>query len=253
MKKWVADLHIHTLLSPCAEIEMTPRHIMMHAAQNGVNLVAITDHNVSGNVFAAVRAGQNYGVVVWPGVEVETKEGGHMVVLFDSIKKLSAFQVILDANMTGLLNDAKKFGGQFVVDEFDEFVREEERMLLTSSELDVDATIAYATELGGVCMAAHIDRPAYSLLSYLGFINAESGFCAVEISRNRLQEVKERLLAPIVGNLPYVTNSDAHTIDDFLTGPKNHIYMPEPTIKEFKLALAGAQGRWLEAGCKIDL
>lgn len=253
MQRWVADLHVHTLLSPCAAIEMTPRHIMMHAAQNGVDLVAVTDHNVSGNVAAALRAGQQYGVTVWPGIEVETKEGGHVVTLFDSLKKLNMFQEIVDKNMLPLKNNAEKFGGQFVVDEEDEFVREEERLLLASIELDVDAVIAHVAEFGGVCIAAHVDRPAYSLLSYLGFILGDSGFCAVEISRNSLSELTEKKISRLVGNLPYVTNSDAHSIDEFLTGPKTHICMQEPTIKEFRLALQNTDGRYVEAGHKINI
>ncbi len=251
MDRWVADLHVHTLLSPCAEIEMTPRHIVMQAAANGVNLVAITDHNVCGNVLPAIRVGQELGVVVWAGVEVETMEGGHVVVLFDSLKKLLKFQEVLDKNMPDMQNNAEKFGGQFIVDENDEFIKEETRMLLASVKLDVDALIALADSLGGVCIAAHVDKPAYSLLSYLGFIQADSGFVAVEISRNSLKELTEKKMAKLLGNLPYITNSDAHMINDFLTGPKNYIYMKQPTIEEFKLALKGLDGRKIEAGKKI--
>ena len=56
MKTLLADFHIHTLLSPCAEIEMTPHHIVLRAAQYGVDAVAITDHNASANAAAAVKA-----------------------------------------------------------------------------------------------------------------------------------------------------------------------------------------------------
>ena len=252
MRKWVADLHVHTLLSPCAAVEMTPRNIVMNAAQNGINLIAVTDHNVSGNVMAALRAGAHYDVKVWPGIEVETKEGGHVVALFDSLAKLCAFQNIIDDNMLPVKNDIDKFGRQFIVDEEDNFVTEEERLLLTSIELDVHRIVLHVEQLGGVCIAAHIDRPAYSLLSYLGFIPASSGLAAVEISRNSLRELTEKKLACRVGNLPYVTNSDSHSIEAFLTGPKNHIYMKEATIKEFKLALLGREGRFIKAGQQIN-
>ena len=45
------------------------------------------------------------------------------------------------------------------------------------------------------------------------------------------------------GNLPYVTNSDAHRMLEFLEGPKNKITIEEATISELKLALAGKDGR----------
>ena len=253
MIKWVADLHIHTLLSPCAEIEMTPRHIVRRAAENGVNLLAITDHNVSAHVLTAIKLGQEYDVVVWPGIEVECREGAHIVVLFDSVKKIHVFQKVIDAGMPDLKNNAEKFGGQFVVDEHDEFVREEERLLLAPIGLAADEVVKAANEAGGLCVAAHIDRPAHSLLSYLGFISPDDGFAAVEISLNLASELAERKFAALVGNLPYLTNSDAHRMDDFLTGPKNHIYMQEATLKEFRLALSGCEGRWLEAGKRLGL
>lgn len=45
MKTVIGDFHVHTLLSPCAEIEMTPHHIVMQAAEYGIQLLAVTDHN----------------------------------------------------------------------------------------------------------------------------------------------------------------------------------------------------------------
>ena len=68
MKKWLADLHVHTLLSPCAEIEMTPHHIVMKAAESGVNLLAITDHNASANIVALRSKG-----FAWHGSTVQRR------------------------------------------------------------------------------------------------------------------------------------------------------------------------------------
>ncbi len=248
MADWLADLHIHSLLSPCADIEMTPHHIVRRAGESGVNLLAITDHNVSANVLPAVNKGQEYGVVVWPGVEVECQEGAHIVVLFDGMRKLNSFQQLIDKNMSGLQNNPEKFGGQFVVDENDDFVREEERLLLAPVNLSASQVVTAVDDIGGICVAAHIDRPSYSLLTYLGFLPPDAGFAAAEISRHSLKELTEKKLSPLISNLPYLTNSDAHTMEEFLSGPKNLLVMEEPTIKEFKLALMCSGGRRIEAG-----
>lgn len=40
-----ADLHIHTTLSPCGDIEMSPRNIVKKALERGLGIIAITDHN----------------------------------------------------------------------------------------------------------------------------------------------------------------------------------------------------------------
>ena len=150
MKTLLADFHIHTLLSPCAEIEMTPHHIVMRAAQYGVDAVAITDHNASANAAAAVEAAKSYGVKVFPGMEVECREEAHIVVLFDTLEQLAAWQKIVDANMSGLKNNAERFGAQFIVDDDDNFIAEEERMLLGPLKLPAAEVIQKVNAMGGM-------------------------------------------------------------------------------------------------------
>lgn len=252
MKTLMGDFHIHTLLSPCAEIEMTPHHIVMQAAKYGVELLAVTDHNASANAVAAVQAGERYGVRVFPGMEVECREEAHVIVLFDNLKQLRRWQKIVDFSMSGLKNNPERFGAQFVVDDDDNFVEEEERMLLGPLQLSVQEVVRKVSEIGGLCIAAHIDRPAYSLLMQLGFIPDDIGLEAVEISRNSLTELVQLRLKSLSGNLPYVTNSDAHRMLEFLEGPKNKITIEEATIAELKMALAGNAGRSWHPGYFID-
>ena len=96
---------------------MTPHHIVMRAAEFGIDAIAITDHNASANVVAALQAGERYGVKVFPGMEVECLEEAHIVVLFDKMKQLVAWQKLVDSKMNGLPNDTNRFGPQFVVDD----------------------------------------------------------------------------------------------------------------------------------------
>lgn len=252
MRSILADFHIHTLLSPCAEIEMTPHHIVMRAAEFGIGAIAITDHNASANALAAVKAGERYGVKVFPGMEVECLEEAHIVVLFDTLKQLNAWQQLVDGKMNGLRNNAEKFGGQFVVDDDDNFVREEERLLLAPLELTAAEVVRETERLGGMCIAAHIDRPSYSIVGQLGFIEPGFGFAAAEISaagwRNGMQSRMQRL----AGYLPFVTSSDAHNIMDFVQGPKNIVTVEDLTIAELKLALNHSSGRSWKAGCFAD-
>ena len=146
MQTVLADLHVHTLLSPCAEVEMTPHHIVMRAAEYGIGAVAITDHNASANVLAALEAAQRYGVKVFPGMEVESSEEAHIVALFDTLEQLQSWQLLVDEHMNGMLNDVERFGAQYVVDAEDEFVREEQRLLhaplsLTAAQIVQQASL----------------------------------------------------------------------------------------------------------------
>lgn len=251
MKEWLADFHVHTLLSPCAEIEMTPHHIVMRAAEAGVNMLAVTDHNASANVEAALLCAERYGIKVFPGMEVECKEEAHILTLFDDLAALEKWQCVVDGAMSGMQNRPERFGAQFVVDDDDNFVREEERMLLGPLKLSAEEVITTVNALGGLCIAAHVDKSAYSLLAQLGFLPSDMGLAAAEISRNRLRELEERKLQFLLGGLPYVTDSDAHMMDDFLSGPKNKLRLAEPTIAELKKAFAGEDGRQCLPGCSL--
>lgn len=252
MKTLLADFHIHTLLSPCAEIEMTPHHIVMRAAQYGVDAVAITDHNASANAAAAVEAAKSYGVKVFPGMEVECREEAHIVVLFDTLEQLAAWQKIVDANMSGLKNNAERFGAQFIVDDDDNFIAEEERMLLGPLKLPAAEVIQKVNAMGGMAIAAHVDRPSYSLLMQLGFLPSDMGLAAAEISHAGIRELKEQKLKLALGGLNYVTDSDAHMMDSFINGPKNLITVKSLTVAELKLALAAEDGRSWQPGCFLE-
>lgn len=231
---------------------MTPHHIVMRAAEFGIGAVAITDHNASANALAAVKAGERYGVKVFPGMEVECLEEAHIVVLFDTLKQLNAWQQLVDGKMNGLLNNAEKFGGQFVVDDDDNFIREEERLLLAPLRMTAAEVVREAERLGGISIAAHIDRPSYSIVGQLGFIEPDFGFAAAEISAAGWRASKQSKLQRVAGYLPFVTDSDAHNIMDFVQGPKNLITVEELTVAELKLALTNSSGRSWKAGCYAD-
>ena len=70
---------------------MTPQNIVAHAVEKGLDIIAITDHNACDNVSAALVAAQGTDLVVLPGMEVETQEEAHFVVLFAKMRQLKAF------------------------------------------------------------------------------------------------------------------------------------------------------------------
>jgi 3',5'-nucleoside bisphosphate phosphatase len=242
MQRFVADLHVHSLLSPCAEVEMTPRNIIWHATSNGIDIVAITDHNSCDNVRAALEAAEGTSVTVLPGMEVESKEEAHFIVLFDKMRQLVAWEQTVAAHMSGRLNDANRFGAQLVVDAEDNFIRYKEEMLLTSLTLSAQDVAEQVNALGGICIASHVDRNVYSILSQLGFIPPDIPLAALEISRRMTrQDFTARM--PSLARWPLVTSSDAHTIEDFISGPKTIFLLEQPTVSEIRQALAGLDSR----------
>lgn len=242
MRCYVADLHIHTLLSPCASVEMTPRNIIETAVKYGVDIIAITDHNACDNVSSVIEAAEGTSVAVLPGMEVETREEVHIVVLFDNIEQLKTWEVFVQNHMLGLLNDESSFGGQFIVDAKDEFVGIKPEMLLASLTCGIEEVTAEVSAIGGICIASHVDRPVYSILSQLGFIPSDAVLSAMEVSR-RLTVAQAIERFKTVSNIPVITSSDAHTISDFISGPKTVFYMEKPTLPEIKQALLNKNNR----------
>ena len=55
MQSFFADLHIHTVLSPCGDLLMIPQNIIDKAIEVGLDMIAITDHNSAKNVETTVE------------------------------------------------------------------------------------------------------------------------------------------------------------------------------------------------------
>lgn len=236
-----AELHVHTLLSPCAGVEMIPPLIVEEALGLGINLLAITDHNASANVSAVMAAAQNTPLSVLPGMELQTREEVHLLCLFDNPDQLAAWQKTVDALLPDMPNNIGFFGEQFVVDAQGEFIRREERLLLTSANISLEHAAEQVSALGGLAIPAHIDRKTNGLIEVLGLI--PPGFEALEISRHISPQAARAKYAQI-GDTPLLQSGDAHFLDGFLgaTG----LTLAAPTIAEIRLAFKGLDGRSLK-------
>lgn len=240
MRKYIADLHVHTLLSPCAEVEMTPRLIVMYAAALGINIIAITDHNASGNVKAAIEAASQHDITIIPGMELQTREEIHVLCLFPTLEALEDWQKIVDAKLPDLKNKETLFGAQFVVDAQDELVRIEDRLLLVSTDISIEDAVAQVGQCGGICIAAHVDKSAFSVISQLGFIPPGLTFAALEVSKYTSHQ--NGLMLSGTQTYPMIVSSDAHRLDD-LAGPKTWFYLENPTFSEIIKAFKGEDER----------
>src|SRR5512133_1166802 len=100
-----AELHVHTVLSPCAGVEMIPPVIVERALERGIHCIAITDHNASANAAAVRQAARGSGLHVLPGMELQTREEVHLLCLFDEIDQIEAWQAIVDESIPLLPNN----------------------------------------------------------------------------------------------------------------------------------------------------
>jgi len=235
-----AELHTHTVLSPCAELEMLPPLIVMEALQRGIKLLAITDHNASSNIEAVQNAAKGSGLTVLPGMELQTREEVHVLCLFDTLDQTRAFQKIVDASLPNLENNPDFFGDQLIVDENGDFLARETRLLVTSTSLSINEAWEQVSALQGLMIPAHVDRPANGLLPLLGFVPPETPFKALEISVN-VKPADAASRFPQTQGFTLVQGGDAHWLESI--AGVNQFIIQSPTISEIQFALEGHNGR----------
>ncbi len=133
-----ADLHIHSYGAShdVTDAQMTPELILDSAVRQGLSVIAITDHNSNKNVKRALDYGQQYAdkLLILPGVEVTTGHG-HLLAYFSPTAVADLTKFISRLDLIGDMGDENTRTAKSMAD-----------------------TIAVAHELGGICVAAHIDR-----------------------------------------------------------------------------------------------
>jgi 3',5'-nucleoside bisphosphate phosphatase len=241
LRETVADLHVHTCLSPCATLDMTPQKIVAQARLMKLEMIAITDHNSAENAGAVIRAAAGSNLVVIPGMEITTAEEAHILGLFRSLEGALAMQELVYEHLTPGENDEDLFGLQVVASAEDEVEAMCTRLLIGATDLTVDSVVAGIRERDGIAVAAHIDRESNSLVSQLGFIPPDLELAAVGISR-RLTLSEARARFPEYERYTFLSTSDAHDLSQLGSNPAK-LLLAAPDYQEMTLALAGRDGR----------
>lgn len=226
--KFAYDLHIHTVLSPCGDDDMTPNNIVNMAILKGLDVIAITDHNSCANAKACIECAEGTDLLVLPGLEVETAEECHMVCLFAAIEQAMQMEEYVEKSLPKIKNRPDIFGNQIIMDSNDTETGRKENLLVTATALSVNKTAELARSLGGVPIPAHIDKSAYSVISNLGFIDDSCGFKTVEIKNPNKTE--ELYLPHRLERFRIIHNSDAHYLWDI--SEREHFIEAERLTKE---------------------
>lgn len=239
-----ADLHIHTVLSPCGDLEMSPTNIVDRALARGLDMIAISDHNTTRQVKVTQKVGRDHGLFVLGGVEVTSQEEAHCLAFFANDEQLDEFQRFLDQHLPPIPNDEDRFGYQLIVDENEEIVGEEEYHLLNAIDVDVDGIYEVVHRIGGLFIPAHVNKGSTSLTSQLGFVPPDLRADGLEINKFVTKDdfLKKNAYLKKFG---FITDSDAHFVDN-IGEVYNVIYMQHRNFDEFHKALKGVDGRFID-------
>ena len=241
MNTYRADLHIHTVLSPCGDIEMTPDFIIRQAKACGLDIVGIADHNSTLQCAEIRRIGEREGVFVLCGAEVTTQEEVHCLAFMEDLEKLNLFQQYISRHLPPVKNKTDLFGYQFVVNEQEEILDEVPYLLISALSQSIDQVEQEVHRLGGIFIPAHIDKQKDSLLSQLGFVPPDLQVDALEISYytsiDKLPVLKKKY--------NYISSSDAHYPNEF-SRRQTLFHMEALSFDEMRKALHGKEGRSVE-------
>ena len=254
--KLAADMHVHTVLSPCASREMTPPAIVREASEKGIAVIAVCDHNTAGNVRAVQEAAASRpgGPAVIAGIEITTAEEAHVLGWFRSSADACAVAAAVAAGLPPWRPLAVRTATpsaaalrqpeQQLMDAEGNETGIETLMLAAASRLTLSETVDLIHRHGGLSVAAHVDRRSFSVPGQLGFIPDDVPFDALEISA--AGAARGRAAEFLSLELPLVSSSDCHFLEDMGSGFTT-LEVAAPTFDEIARAVGNREGR----GCTI--
>ncbi|MCI8331721.1 MAG: PHP domain-containing protein [Clostridiales bacterium] len=220
MSRFSYDLHLHSCLSPCGDEDMTPYNIAGMGKVLGLQMMALTDHNSCRNCPSFFAACRQYGIVPVAGMELTTAEDIHIVCLFHRLEDAMRFDQTIYQHIMKIENRPAVFGHQTLVDEMDNIVAEEPRLLISATDIPIEEAIAMVKAAGGICYPAHVDRSANGIIAILGDLPAYLGFSICEFHDVSQIDAYSRRYEGIK-NCRILCSSDAHDLGSI--NEPNHI------------------------------
>lgn len=180
--KLFCDLHIHSCLSPCGDMQMTPNNIVGMSFIKQLDAIAVCDHNTAENLPAVQEAADLMGVVLLPGMELTTREEAHMLAYFPDVESCLSFSRAVHAHLPPIPNRPEFFGRQVRMNGQDEEIGEEETLLISALDWSFEECERQIHRFGGLCVPAHINRGSNGVLNALGFLPGGVRYDALEVS-----------------------------------------------------------------------
>ena len=194
------DFHIHSCLSPCAALEMSPRAIVAGAKAAGLDCIALSDHGCVENLPAFHAACAEAQMPCLYGIEATSSEEVHTLCLFDRLEPALEFGRMIYSAIEDLPNDPDRFGEQPIVTVDGEVTGFAEKLLFAATNISFFDLVPMALEAGALCIPSHIDRDYFGAVSQLGFL-PDLPYDAVEVVSKT---------PPGAERWPIVQFSDAH-------------------------------------------
>lgn len=241
-----ADLHIHSFGSShdVRDVTMTPENIVSTAVDEGLSLIAVTDHNEIGNVEKAIAAAKGKPLTVVPGIELSTPQGHLLLYLpsFEALQRLHGKLSIVDRgtqtsrcqeSIFECLNLVKELGGFGILAHVD-----------VQSGFEIENPGAKPHKLDILCHPALLGIEVKTGTSAITYSDSDVDAGRAKMGLDRVKRLglgSKQFLARIL-------NSDAHSLTALGRNASNdrkvtRFKMETPSFDALKIALEDADAR----------
>lgn len=221
------DLHNHSCLSPCGCDDLTPALLAIEAMEQGINIIALTDHNCTRNLPPFKEACDLCGIMGLYGLEVNTIEDVHILTLFKDLEDAMEFGFFIETLLPNIENKPTLTGNQNIVNMEGEITGIFKKSLLTTCGISLEDVVSETLSRDGLVIPAHIDRSVNSILATLGFL-PDLPYSALE-ARNP-SSIKDSK------GLTILTSSDAHYFEN-IGDRACYLEVPEISFEGLKQGL----------------
>ncbi len=151
-------------------------------------------------------------------------------------KAFAYFRMVEETGEDLIITDHGKAGMRIsrTVDEHDRVLRHNKRLLSGATDLSLEEVVQTIHDADGTAIAAHIDRPSFSILSQLGFIPKDLELDGVEMCADTAPALPQ--------GLAVLSSSDAHRLEE-IGARRTRLVVAQPTYAEMRMALKSTGGR----------
>lgn len=225
--KYHYDLHIHSVLSPCADDLMTPNNIFNMANLKGLDIIAVTDHNSMKQLPICHELSLSYDLLFIPGVEITLADDVHILCYFKKLDDAIIFDRYLEACNPKIDYDSTQYGMQEITDIHDAVVDTINYHLTKPLNLTLLQLIQSLKNIDHILVYAHLDRKVNSGIHHFKDIKLD----AIELTPRHDAHF---ILNHHLEHANILMNSDAHQITDISECTDNNtIELESLTIEAF--------------------
>jgi len=212
------------------------------SAIKGLDVIAVTDHNSIANSRVIDDLARNFDLLVIPGMEIQTQEDIHSIVLFETIDLLECFYEKMTPYQLKLPNNAEKFGRQCIYNAEDEIIDQVDHYLIVPFNINLSDMVELVNQMGGLVFPAHVNRKSFSIINNIGFIPEDlpiknlEWYRTPELDMNAYKKRMFKSYRPLF-------NSDAHELIQ-ISERENFLEVEDRSIQAvFKLLKSEVQRR----------